>query len=281
MKARTHRTRRLPLTLFLAAAALAACDDSPTAPQATFEDPTPALSAATTAQDASTDRTREVDTHRPDLPGAGFGGLATLVGVRHDAPHRIARIEISRSTRGWLVDLHEGRTQFDPNGDLVRFGEVLEALEAGARLKIQGSGPVQDDGVIGAARAIVLFLEHDGGDAVVAKGLAALQSVRGESPNQVMNVLLTNPRTDQRIEVEILENSTQFVAGDLHTFGRLLDAFRADVRVWIAARGQRNDEGVLVATSVSVEIATGNDGRDRQRDHQTDRQNDRQTDRGL
>ena len=108
MIAHAHRTRRLPLVTMFTVAALAACDYNPTAPQAAFDDPFAAFSAAATTQDAATDRTREIDTHRPDLPGAAFGGLAQLVGVRDDAPHRIARIEVSRSTRGWLLGRWSG-----------------------------------------------------------------------------------------------------------------------------------------------------------------------------
>ena len=90
---------------------------------------------------------------------------------------------------------------------------------------------------------------------------------------------ISTRRVDERVKVAILESTTQFVGGDLHTFERLLDAFRADVRVWIAARGQRDAHGVLVAASVSVEIASGDDrDRDRQRDHERDGRRDGQRD---
>ena len=273
MNERARRRLLLPMMSLIAAVAFAACDDSnPAAPELEQE-----MSAfqPSAAFGQSTDRDATNDRRHDQNDFAKFGGLATLIHVRGTKPERVARIEVTRSQRGMTVDLIEGTTTFAQDGDLIRFGEVLAALESDVRLQIRGEGRIKDDGAIAALRARVRVLDHDGGDRpVVAKGLATLESLSGQSPNQVMIVTLVNPRHDVRIPVAILERSTEFAEGDLNTFGRLLDAFRADVRVWISARGQRNDEGVLVASTVAVEIAAGDRDRDRDRDRERDRERD-------
>ena len=265
------------MSLMAAVAVFTACDDSnPAAPELDQEmsaiQPSSAFGQAGAERDGATDR------HNDHNDFAKFGGLASLRGVTGTEPNRVAHIEVTRSNRGMNVDLIEGTTVFAQDGDLNRFGEVLAALESDVRLRIQGEGRIQDNGSIGALRAKVQVLDHDGSDHAAASGLATLVSLSGQSPNQVMLVHLVNPRTDRRIPVAILERSTVFAAGDLNTFGRLLDAFRADVRVWISARGERNDEGVLVASTVAVEIAAGGNDRDHDRDRDRDRTHDRTRD---
>ena len=277
MNVRARRHGFLPMMSLIAAVAVfTACDDSnPAAPELDQEMSAFQTSAFTAQNGATADASSDEREHdRPTY--AKFGGLASLRGVTGTEPNRVAHIEVTRSNRGMNVDLIEGTTVFAQDGDLNRFGEVLAALESDVRLRIQGEGRIQDNGAIGALRAKVQILDHDGSDHAAASGLATLVSLSGQSPNQVMLVHLVNPRTDRRIPVAILERSTVFAAGDLNTFGRLLDAFRADVRVWISARGERNDEGVLVASTVAVEIAAG--GNDRDRDRDRDRTHDRTRD---
>ena len=195
------------------------------------------------------------DRDHEDRHEGKFGGLATLVRVTGTEPGRVARIEVTHADRTQTVDLIEGTTAFAPAGDLVRFGEVLSALESNVRVTIRGEGRPQDDGSIAALHAKVEVPDHDGHDGGVAAGLATLESVRGETPDRVMHVVLVNPRHDARIKVAILEGSTAFGEdGAVHTFGRLLEVLHTDARVWIAAEGRRNDEGVLVASKVKVEI---------------------------
>jgi len=102
----------------------------------------------------------------PDDDEAGqnaeFKGVATLVTVSGTEPSRVLRIAITAEDGSTAeVELTEGVTVFDNEGDFVAFADVLAALEAATPLDIEGRGTVQDDGSIAAATAKA---ETDGPD---------------------------------------------------------------------------------------------------------------------
>ncbi len=84
-----------------------------------------------------------------------FEGIASFVSVTGAAGARTARVGIADSIGTVQVDLVEGATVFDNEGDFTSFGDVLAALQRGTALEIEGEGLRQADGSITAKNAKV------------------------------------------------------------------------------------------------------------------------------
>ena len=70
--------------------------------------------------------------------------------VTGDAPARTLRLEVTHEGRTVLVDVLEGRTVLDNEGDYTAFADLLAAAQADVRLEVEGEGTLQDDGSIAA-----------------------------------------------------------------------------------------------------------------------------------
>ena len=82
---------------------------------------------------------------------ADFEGVAELVSVTGDAPDRVVRIDVTDED-GLVetVDVVEGETDFDDDGDLTTFEAFLAELEAGTVVEVDGEGIRQLDSSIRA-----------------------------------------------------------------------------------------------------------------------------------
>lgn len=82
-------------------------------------------------------------------------GLATLLEVGGEEPGRVIRVQVRDEDDGRVttaeVEIAEGVTRLDPEGDLTSFADLLAALEAGVEVELEGEGALQEDGSIAAA----------------------------------------------------------------------------------------------------------------------------------
>jgi hypothetical protein len=191
-----------------------------------------------------------------------FEGVATLVSVDGDAPSRIVRVSLMGQHGSVTVDLVEGSTMFDNEGDLTSFADLLAALEADhPALRIEGDGEIQDDGSVLATSIKAETDEHgqEGNDNPTGagphefRGAATLVSVDGEAPTRTVRVSLTNDLGS--VTIEVVEGSTLFDnEGDLTSFAGLLAALEAShPALRIEGDGEIQDDGSVVATSIKAE----------------------------
>jgi hypothetical protein len=81
-----------------------------------------------------------------------FEGVAALVSVEGEAPSRTVRVELTHETGSEFVDIIEGGTVFDNEGDILSFADLVAALDrTELKVEIEGDGERQDDGAITAA----------------------------------------------------------------------------------------------------------------------------------
>ena len=93
----------------------------------------------------------DADYDADEADGVEFEGLAVLVSIDGDEPSRSLRVELTNLTGSYVVDIVEGRTLFDNEGDLLAFGDLLAALEGAVlAVEIEGEGEAQDGGSITA-----------------------------------------------------------------------------------------------------------------------------------
>ena len=211
-----------------------------------------------------------------------FEGRATFVSLTGDAPARTLRVELTRvSGPSVEVDVVEGSTVFDGEGDVLTFAALLAALErTDVTVRIEGDGDIQDGGVRVATFVKVETDEHQDGsgddngnddddDGVRSdfEGRAELLSVSGTAPSRTARVELVS--NGDSIEVVIAEEVTVFDGeGDVLTFAGLLAALdRSDVTVRIEGDGEIEDGGVRVATFVKVETDEHQDDPNGDDDH--------------
>ncbi|MDH3272749.1 MAG: hypothetical protein OEN56_15530, partial [Gemmatimonadota bacterium] len=205
-----------------------------------------------------------------------FEGMASLVAVDGDAPARTARVAVASEGGTEHVDIVEGGTVFDNEGDILSFGDMLAALDrADLAVKIEGEGTRQDDGSV-LASAVKVETDDDGHDDDVDdddgdqdegpdefEGMASLVAVDGEAGARTARVELVSEGGVEH--VDIVEGGTVFDnEGDILSFGDMLAALdRADLAVKIEGEGDRQDDGSVLASAVKVETdddAPGDDG---------------------
>lgn len=75
-----------------------------------------------------------------------FEGRAGFVSITGDAPERVLRLEVDGEGPSVMVDLREGVTVIDHEGDFASFADVLAATRNGIALDVEGYGDLQDDG---------------------------------------------------------------------------------------------------------------------------------------
>jgi hypothetical protein len=208
-----------------------------------------------------------------------FDGRAAFVSLTGDAPARTLRVELTRALGpSVMVDVVEGSTVFDAEGDVLTFAALLAALDrTDVAVRIEGDGDVQSGGVRVATFVKVETDEHqdgpaddDGGDdngggdddgvRIDFEGTAELLSVSGTAPARTALVELV--MGGDSVEVLIAEDGTAFDGeGDVGTFAGLLEALdRTDVTVRIEGDGEIQDGGARVATFVKVETDEHEDG---------------------
>jgi hypothetical protein len=79
-----------------------------------------------------------------DLPE--FEGAPTLVSLAGASPSRTLRVSVADEQGPVVVDIVEGVTTIDPEGDLITFDAIVGALAAGRSMKIEGEGSRGADG---------------------------------------------------------------------------------------------------------------------------------------
>ena len=100
---------------------------------------------------AETDDDNDDDDDGEDNDEDDFDGQATFMSVAGDAPSRTLRVAIADSSGTIEVDILEGTTTFDNEGDILSFADALAALQAGTAIEMDGEGTRQADGSITAA----------------------------------------------------------------------------------------------------------------------------------
>jgi len=199
-----------------------------------------------------------------------FEGVATLLSLEGDAPQRTASLDVVGAHRSWSVDVLEGVTAFDDDGDLGTFDALVEALQAATQpVEIEGEGTLRDDGSIGATevKAETEHADDDGEDddhgqaedegPEEFEGAAALVSIDGEAPDRTARVELTGETGV--LMVDIVEGVTTFdPQGDVLGFSAMLDALgQAGLTVEIEGEGTLQDDGSVLAAAVKVETDDG------------------------
>jgi uncharacterized surface protein with fasciclin (FAS1) repeats len=80
-----------------------------------------------------------------------FGGYATLISQEGDAPTRSLRMDLEYEGETITVDVFEGETEFEDDGNLADFDALLEALQDDELLVVvKGEGDVREDGTVEA-----------------------------------------------------------------------------------------------------------------------------------
>ena len=101
---------------------------------------------------AETDEDDDDDDH--DDPG-DFDGDVVALSVSTAESGRIMRVQLVDDSTTSTVEIVEGSTSFDPDGDYTTFDAVLAAHDAGHRLEMDGKGTPREDGVIVATEVEV------------------------------------------------------------------------------------------------------------------------------
>ncbi len=189
-----------------------------------------------------------------------FEGIATLVSVEGDAPARTVRVELTNDNGSVAVDIVEGSTLFDSEGDILGFDDLLAALDlVDLVIEIEVEGERQEDGSVIAA-TINVEIEGDVDDDPADddpdefEGIATLVSVEGDLPARTVRVELTNDNGS--VAVDIVEGSTLFDSeGDVLGFDDLLAALDpVDLVIEIEVEGERQEDGSVIAATIKVEI---------------------------
>lgn len=190
-----------------------------------------------------------------------FEGIASLLSVDGEAPTRTVRVELAHHDRSVIVDLIEGTTHIEGDGDITTLGELLVVLhQADVEVKIGGEGRRQEDGtIIATSVKVETDDDDDDDDRHEFEGIASLLSVDGEAPTRTVSVALADD--DGSAVVDLVEGTTHFeYHGDITTVDGLLAALdQADVEVEIEGRGEPQEDGTIIATSVRVETDDDDD----------------------
>ena len=194
-----------------------------------------------------------------------FEGIASLLSVEGAAPNRSLRVSLVGDHGSATVEIIEGSTLIENEGDVTSFEDILGVLDRGDRaVEIEGMGERQDDGSLVASSVKVETDDdrhdddNDDDDPNVEgpnefEGLASLVSVNGEAPSRTIRVTLLGelgPAT-----VDVIEGGTLFDnEGDLTSFVSLLAALEAGhPALRIEGDGASTEDGSIRATSLKAE----------------------------
>ena len=84
-----------------------------------------------------------------DGPMLEFEGVASLISIAGAAPERTLRLELTSEGTTSVMEIVEGTTSFDIEGDLLDIDAVLAALERDDLVvRAEGNGERNDEGVI-------------------------------------------------------------------------------------------------------------------------------------
>lgn len=158
-----------------------------------------------------------------------FDGSAALLSLEGEASARTALLEVTDTMGSTLVEIREGGTVFDAEGDIHAFADLVSALEQpDPRVRIEGRGSLDDQGVFiaTAVKAEVdedeEVVEQDDNDDGVHDfdGVAALLTVTGQAPGRTVLVELEG--TLGTTLVQVVEGVTLFDGeGDVLAFADL------------------------------------------------------------
>ena len=128
-----------------------------------------------------------------------FEGYATLVSLDGEAPERTMSVDVDDDGETVTVDIVEGTTVFKDDGDLKNFGALLEALDAGVMVEIEGKGPMQDDGSVMAyeVKAETDDDDDDQGEETIA---AFVERLANDAENPQFTILLAALRAADLVE---------------------------------------------------------------------------------
>lgn len=187
-----------------------------------------------------------------------FEGWVRTLAVSGEAPQRTARVALAKDGRTYTVDIMESSTEFHAEGDIHSFTALLDAIGAGASVKIEGLGAAGSDGVH-EATLIKVERENDSDDGdddddrdvdfdgnVTAHALSTVEGIR------VLRVTVVDD--DESAVVDLVEGATVFEAdGDYTSFSATLAALDAGVTLEVDGEGDRDSDGVIVAARIEVE----------------------------
>lgn len=185
-----------------------------------------------------------------------FEGKASFVSVSGDAPERTLRLDVMEGNRTWTVDVLEGVTEIEDDGDLTSFADILEAAQAGTELDVEGEGEIRDDGTIVAHE---IEVETDGdddqdehGDDIEFQGDATFGELLGEAPERRLRLEIA--RDDLLLTIEILEGFTKIDDdGDYTSFEAILAAAQGGATLEVDGEGWLQDDGSIAAREIEVD----------------------------
>lgn len=91
----------------------------------------------------------------------GFDGVASLLSLEGEAPARTVLVELEGALGPTLVQVVEGVTLFDAEGDVLAFADLLAALDrSDGRVRIEGDGSLGADGIF-VATEIKVEIDED------------------------------------------------------------------------------------------------------------------------
>lgn len=189
-----------------------------------------------------------------------FEGDVTDLAVSGVAPARTARVTLVDDSTATTVDIVEGTTVFDTDGDILTFEAMLSAHASGAELEVEGDGELGPDGVW-TARFVEVETDDDGdddeddedNDDEDFEGDVTAVSVSGTAPARTARLTLVDDSVTT--VVDIIEGTTVFDSdGDITTFEAMLAAHASGQVLEVEGEGDLGQDGVWTARTVEVEI---------------------------
>ena len=183
-----------------------------------------------------------------------FEGDVTSLTSTGDAPNRVVRLSLREDGTEFIVDIAEGVTEFDPEGDLFDVAGLLEAHARAVSIKVEGDGTLGEDGVFAAQTAKVETDDDDDQDQEEDfDGDLTSISVTGDAPERVARITLQDD--DEQFAVDVVEGVTTFdSSGDIADLDALLAAHDRGDDIEVDGEGEQRDDGVFVARIIEVEI---------------------------
>lgn len=189
-----------------------------------------------------------------------FEGDVTEMAVSGVAPTRTARVTLVDDSVSTTVDIIEGTTVFDTDGDVLTFEAMLSAHASGAELEVEGDGELGQDGVW-TASFIEVETDDDGdddeddedNDDEEFEGDVTALAVSGTAPARTARLTLVDDSVTTM--VDIIEGTTVFdTDGDILTFEAMLAAHASGKVLEVEGEGDLGQDGVWTARTVEVEI---------------------------
>jgi len=193
--------------------------------------------------------------------GVEFEGELASMSLAGDAPTRVARAELNGLSGQRAVDIVEGETAFDQDGDVLSFSALLDGVAAGRKIRMEGNGATQADGSLRAGSVKVEVEEGDqagnddrgGAEQGEFEGRLVSLTRSGTAPQRMARVVLS--QAGAQVTVDIAETGTAFESrGDLLSFDAMLAGYDAGRAIKIEGDGTRQADGAFRATSVKVEV---------------------------